>query len=76
MFLLEAQPLPIWKCNKNEPQVIQNAEAYSEPCQTCKRKLFAKIVDGVPKKLPIEVTPPKLYDKGQPLVLKKQLKNR
>ena len=66
MFLLETRPLPIRKCDKNEPQLNQNAEAYSAPCQICKRKLFAKIVDGVPKKLPIEVTALKLYDKEQP----------
>ena len=49
MFLLEPRPLLIWKCDKNEPQVNQNTEAYSGPCQTCKRELFEEIGDGVPK---------------------------
>ena len=49
MFLLETRPLPIRKCDKNEAQLNQNAEAYFAPCQICKRKLFAKIVDWFPK---------------------------
>ena len=46
MVRKEATHSAINKLYNIQQYLLQNVEAYSEPSQTCKIKLFAKIVNG------------------------------